>query len=99
MDMIIKKLMILYIVAQNVEKLKKCLTPSQAHDIINISKEKRIIKKEMKDKFDITDRLMIFAMLNGYIAECIQEQAPQCVIDEMVKSKEKLTNLLDSVED
>lgn len=53
----------------------------------------------MKDKFDITDRLMIFAMLNGYIAECIQEQVPQCVIDEMVKSKEKLTNLLDSIED
>ena len=51
----------------------------------------------MKHDFDIIDKLMIFAMLNNYIAECIQEQVPQCVIDEMVKSKEKLNNLLEEV--
>ena len=48
----------------------------------------------MKNDFNITDEIMIITMLNDYIAQCIQEQAPQCVIDEMVKSTEKLINFI-----
>ena len=49
----------------------------------------------MKSDFDIIDEIMIIGMLNNYIVKCIQEQIyPKDVIDEMVKSKEKLSNLL-----
>ena len=51
----------------------------------------------MKSDFDIIDEIMVIGMLNNYIAECIQEQMPQYVIDEMVKSKEKLSILLEEV--
>lgn len=51
----------------------------------------------MKSDFDIIDEIMVIGMLNNYIAECIQEQMPQYVIDEMVKSKEKLSNLLKEI--
>lgn len=50
----------------------------------------------MKNDFDIIDEIMIIGMLNNYIAECVQEQVfPKDVIDEMVKSKEKLKNFLE----
>lgn len=52
----------------------------------------------MKIDFDIMDEMMIIAMLNDYLAQCIQEQNyPQPVINEMVKTKEKLSNLFAEV--
>lgn len=52
----------------------------------------------MKNDFDIIDEMMIMAMLNDYLAQCIQEQIyPQPVINEMVKTKEKLSNLFAEV--
>lgn len=52
----------------------------------------------MKNNFDIMDEMMIMGMLNDYLAECIQEQIfPQSVINEMIKSKEKLSNLFAEV--
>ena len=48
----------------------------------------------MENDFNIIDKLLIIGMLNDYLVQCIQEQTyPQCVIDEMVKAKEKLCNL------
>lgn len=52
----------------------------------------------MENDFDIMDEMMIMAMLNDYLAQCIQEQIyPQPVINEMVKTKEKLSNLFAEV--
>lgn len=52
----------------------------------------------MKNDFDIMDEMMIMSMLNDYLAQCIREQTyPQSVINEMVKTKEKLSNLLEEV--
>jgi hypothetical protein len=48
----------------------------------------------MEDDFNTIDELIIITMLNDYIAQCIQEQTPQCIINEMVKSKEKLMNFI-----
>lgn len=48
----------------------------------------------MEDNFNTIDELTIIIMLNDYIAQCIREQVPQCVINEMVKSKEKLIKFI-----
>lgn len=50
----------------------------------------------MKNNFDVIDEILVIGMLNDYIALRIQEQiVPQDVIDEMVKTKEKLKNFLE----
>ena len=52
----------------------------------------------MKDNFNIMDEMMIMAMLNDYLAQCIKEQTyPQPVINEMIETKEKLSNLFAEV--
>lgn len=52
----------------------------------------------MKNDFDLLDEMMIMQMLHNYITQCIQEQTySQEVINEMVKSKAKLSNLLKEV--
>lgn len=48
----------------------------------------------MEDDFNTIDKIMIITMLNDYIVQCIQDETPQCIIDEMVKAKEKLINFI-----
>lgn len=51
----------------------------------------------MKNDFNILDKITIFTMLNDYIAQCMDEEVSQDIINEMIEAKEKLDNLLEEI--